>query len=423
MIARRQLICSTILIAAVPLSSAQDDGGRAKFAALVLENAHPMIWSEEGPAGPGLEWLVAEGASAQYFLIGERHGLAQIPQVASTLYGRLVEHGYRHAALEIGPFAARKTEELFEEGGVLALAQFFSSPIGDQSIAFLSWEEEGIMAAEMFAASEGRRGTIWGLDQEFLASFGMITEFLGERAETEAQREAIAAQRAACIEDPFHFLSLTPDELRAFSALFGEHSSPEVRQVLSDLEVSHHIYGAFVSPPRLANAASNIRREDLIKENFLTEVAAAEKRTGRSPKVLFKFGGFHVGVGVDNRTGRVYLGTFIEAYARAHGRTAFNLYVEAYSGSNRSSGQDSGSGDNVLTAGSAFGDVASQSSTHPFADLLRGSQEPLLIDLRPLRQHLTDFPFLERSVRTLLVGFDAYLALPNVTPSTPFEKL
>ena len=75
--------------------------------ALLRANAHPMQAGADGRlSGAGAELLLAAGRDAQFFLIGEEHGVAEIPLVAAGLFRELAPAGYRHLAIETGEFMA-----------------------------------------------------------------------------------------------------------------------------------------------------------------------------------------------------------------------------------------------------------------------------------------------------------------------------
>ncbi len=402
------------------------DDSVKEFETLVKANTHTVEFDGRSAKGPGIDWLVQEGGKAQYFLVGERHGLAEIPKISSAIFAGLAGVGYRHAALEFGPFAAIQVEAALRDGGFPALEQYLTSPTGHNSVAFLDWREEAQMAAEMFARSTNKHGLFWGLDQEFAGAFSAHLAFLEDASETETQRAAIAEMQAG-LGPQGYFVDLAPDQLKRFLDLFRDHTSEQVRALAQAMTISHFIYGPWATPSRLARAESNIVREDHMKDNFLARVRATKKQTGNDPKVFFKFGGFHAAPSIDTRNGRILLGTFIEAYARTNGHVAFNLFIECYSGANRSSGQDSGKEANVKqSCGSYFGKVDAHAppndERHMFSEYLDGSDRVLLVDLRPLRMHMNRFEFLSTDARELLVGFDAYMAIPNATESTPFVQ-
>ncbi len=426
----RYLVLLAVLL--LDVASALADDGAEEFDALVKANVHPVTFDGQKAGGPGIDWLVREGAAAHYFLIGERHGLAEIPKISSAVFAGLAGVGYRHAALEVGPFAAIQVEAALKAGGFPALESYLTSTTGHGSVAFLDWQEEARMVAEMFAVSPNKDGFIWGLDQEFVGAFGAHLAFFAAESETATQRTAVAEMQAemkAAAPEPGagpsrFFIDMAADRLRSFLDLFREHPSADVRSLVEAIEISHHLYGPWAQPSRIARAESNIDRENYMKDNFLAYMRAAEAAGSADPKVFFKFGGYHSAPSIDTTNGRIMLGTFIEAYARIQGHTAFNLMIECYSGSRRSSGQDKDQAvDKKRSCRSSLGTidaVAPRAERHLFSEFLDGSDQVLLVDLRPLRMRMNRFKFLSLDARRLLAGFDAYMTIPNTTESTSF---
>jgi hypothetical protein len=90
---------------------------RASFDSTVAASTYTATLDDGKLRGPGADWLVARGQESDHFLMGERHGTAEIPKVAATLYERLAQGGYGPVALDIGPFAAEATNEALYRRG------------------------------------------------------------------------------------------------------------------------------------------------------------------------------------------------------------------------------------------------------------------------------------------------------------------
>jgi len=425
-----RVVVSLFIVLLVPSAvSSQVEGMSASelFSKILRENVYEVTFDGNVASGPGIEWLVAEGAAAQYFLIGERHGLAEIPRISSSIYRGLAKVGYDHAALEFGPYAGQAVEAALAEGSLAELERYLTDPVSFGSVAFLDWVEEAEMVADIYTHSSARKGVLWGLDQEFLGSFGVHLAYLAEHAETEEQRQAVDAMQTRTQEVEHFFLRLSPDELSEFASRFTNHSSVELKRRLADLQFSHNLYGPWARPKRgPSRAVSNVEREELMKRNFLQFVRATRESTGKDPKVFFKFGGFHAAPSIDSQFGRITLGTFVEEFAKVESGSAFNLFMECYSGQRKGSGQD-GNVDpsEAFECASGLGQIDPagdwSEGRHPFSDYLDEADEVLLVDLRPFRDRLDEFPFLSRDVQDVFAGFDAYLAIPNSTESIEYE--
>lgn len=428
----RKLAASVCFIAAAfnPVYAGQeDDQGRAAFEALVKANTHEITFENNKLGGEGLQWLLEEGAKAQYFMVGERHGLAEIPEVSAQLYEGLVDRGYSYAALEFGPFAAMKAEEALNKGGYEALSDYLSSKEGYYSIAFLDWVEEAKMAARMHAASPIKEGAIWGLDQEFGPAAYSHFLHLEKLAKGDALQSKIIELQKAALSDEFYLANVPEEALKGLRSDFEVEGSTEAMALLDDMLISRHIYGPWAKPRRLHGSASNIIREDYISSNFVKEVMKAREKTGKDPKVFFKFGGGHSAPTIDLKNGRFLLGMMVEYFAKIGGKTAFNILIDCSSGGNQSSGQDAVGKGQELSCNSMFGEIAKEgedmTGKNIFSKVLAEKEKSgsiLLIDFRPIRMSLYSYKFLTDEERGELSGFDAYMTIPNTHPSTSFTS-
>lgn len=108
--------------------------------------------------GKGYDWLQANAASAQYFLIGEEHGIAENPLLAAQLFESLVIKGYQHLAIEVSPPMAKHLDNTLKNGGINALKDSFS--LGTEP-AFFGMAEEALMLSKIRNASL-KPNAFWG---------------------------------------------------------------------------------------------------------------------------------------------------------------------------------------------------------------------------------------------------------------------
>lgn len=405
----------------------EDDGGRAAFAAIIAANTHPIQLEDNVLSGEGFGWLMEEGAQAQYFLIGERHGLAEIPPIAAQMFEGLVPHGYTHAALEFGPFAADRVNEQLQAGGYPALAEYLSSPDGYMSVAFLDWVEEAQMAARIHAASPLESDVIWGLDQEFgMAAYAHFLHLNG-LAQSDALKASTAEQMVQAREIEFYLADVPEDVLTNMRTSFVAEGSTEAVALLDDMILSRHVYGPWARPRRLHISTSNIVREDYMSQNFLDEVMGYQEQSGENPRVFMKFGGNHSSPSIDSRNGRYALGMMAEYMARIEGESAFNIFIDCHSGHNLTSGQDEGAeAGEEQACSSVFGSTAAPGDdpdgSNIFSPWLHEREGAFLVDLRPIRMTMADYDFLDDDEKGMLIGFDAFLALPGTTSAGSFPS-
>jgi len=381
---------------------------RAAFDSTVAAHTYTATLEDGRLTGPGADWLEARGAEVDHFLMGERHGTAEIPKVAANLYERLADHGYGPVALEIGPFAGEATTEALQEGGYPALKDLVTRYEGPP-IAFLNRKEESEMAARMAEAG----AMIWGVDYEFIFSLPMHLDALAEEAETEQEREAVQAARQKMSEDwggagGRAVAAADPSALRTLRAAFEPRGDERALARIDALLESNAIYAPYVRDEGTFYESSR-RRETLMKEQLIDHIRQWEAEHGEAPKVFHK--NAHVGKHhSDHRF--LTLGAFMAEWARARGEETFHVVADCNGGRIPKTGQGGGGECTAWLGG----------KDSPFADHLR-ENKVTVIDLRALRPEFFGSDVLSEDLRRAIVSFDAYVAIPDVQHSEPLNPV
>ena len=423
MLRRTTVAALALLLAAAGPGTAQDADtteapreARAAFDSIVSANTYHMTLEDGELRGEGVDWLVERARGAHHFMIGERHGTAEIPSVAASLYARLAPVGYDYAALEIGPFSARHVNEALERGGFDALADVLTRYDG-APVAFMAWREEARMAARIADAG----GTIWGLDQEFVRSLPMHLDALADEAGSGGERAAVRAVRDRMREEwtagRDYLGNADPGALEELRAAFEPRGDREALARIDALITSNRIYAPYTRDTG-SFYHSGLTRENYMKSVLVERIREAEAGGESAPRIFYKFGGLHSGkhpgASLDPR---VPLGTFVSEWSRTvRGEESFHLFVDCNGGRHAGSGQgEAGRCPPYLTS-----QAASRGETSPFAKHL--SEEGItLIDFSALRARFSDWDFLTERARSFIVAADAYMAVAGVTPSTTFE--
>ena len=411
---RRRLFASLTLLMLCfepvpPLCAQEADSAavRAAFDSTVAAHTYTAELQEGQFVGPGADWLVARGRESDHFLLGERHGTAEIPQVAASLYERLAASGYGPVALEIGPFAAQATTSALEAGGYPALERLitrYESP----AIPFLNRKEESKMAARMAEAG----ATIWGVDYEFIFSLPMHLGALAEEAETDRERGAVRKVRSQ-MENKWGgeagpaIGAADPSAFRALRAAFEPRGGEAALARIDAILESNAIYAPYVREEG-SFPESDRRRENLMKEQLISYVQEREKKRGAAPKVFHK--NAHVGkLAPEDR--HVTFGAFVAEWARARGEESFHVLADCNGGQIPRTGQGGG--------GTCTAYLGGEDS--PLAGHLQENRITV-IDLRPLRKHL-GAGFLSPKLSRAIVSNDAYVAIPSVEHSKPLNAV
>lgn len=367
-------------------------------------------------SGPGWDRLVAEGRAAQFFLIGEEHGVAEVPKLVGQLAGALKPFGYERLAIEVSPPIAEALEDA-AKGGYPGIERFMrANPPG---VAFYSMREEAQLLAEI-AAGGGYR--LWGLDYEVMGDPILIDRLharapAGAKAAVRALKTAADEARAKLLATRQfqHIFSFSgdPELVRAVRRTWPD-PDPASAWIIDTLEETLEINKLWVSGK---GWASNARRAAFMRSN-LRRHWLAEKAKGSAPRALFKFGAYHAARG---RSGtEVYdIGEFAPAIAELEGRHSFHLLVGAGIGAQQAVFDPATLGFGAAPADSSIGFGVAPLAALAYPDA------PTLIDLRPLRpimsarQAKTADPDLVRAIH----GFDALLVLSGSTPSAGMKLL
>ena len=381
---------------------------RAAFDNLVAANTYTATLEDGQLTGPGADWLAARGEEVDHFLMSERHGTAEIPKVAASLYERLAEHGYGPVALEIGPFAGEATTEALREDGYPALKDLVTRYEGPP-IAFLNRKEESEMAARMVEAG----APIWGIDYEFIYSLPMHLDALAEQAETDREREAVQHVRTQMTEEwggekgPA-VAAAPPSALKELRAAFEPRGDERALNRIDALLESNAIYAPYVRTDG-SFFESRIRREGLMKEQLINHIRQWEDEHGDAPKV------FHKNAHTTKHSSEgiyIPLGGFMAEWARARGEETFHVMADCNGGQIPKTGQGGG-GTCATWLGGEDG---------PFAKHLR-EDKITIIDMRALRPRYFDWDFLPDKLHEAIVSIDAYIAVPDVQHSEPLNPV
>ena len=93
----------TLLIAIVLADESPEQSIEEKISEAASKHRLRLDFDGELFSGPAWDRLVAEGADAQFFLLGEEHGIGENPLLAAQLFSELTDHGYSKLAIEISP--------------------------------------------------------------------------------------------------------------------------------------------------------------------------------------------------------------------------------------------------------------------------------------------------------------------------------
>jgi hypothetical protein len=301
---------------------------------LLAANSHSIRLETQQLTGPGAELLLDAAANAQFVALGEAHNNRDIPLLSQALFRQLNHrYGFNYLATEQDPLMMQRISSGPVRGDlsrVNALARQY--PYG---FTFVS-DQELAMLAGILDLSSGRHDPVWGAEQAFGATHYL--EELIELAPTEAAGELVRALHAEASEDEAdrdvsnrHYMSRTDAKRPRFLALreaFAPRPGSRAEFLIEALIKSDEIYGYYhrAVAGEVVGLYNNSVREDYMKRRFMTEYRRAEAADGKQPRVLLKYGSWHLFHG--RGPGNVYtIGNFVQEFSIANGMETIGVML------------------------------------------------------------------------------------------------
>lgn len=369
--------------------------------------------------GAGADFLQEVAAANQFILIGENHGLAELPQFTAALYHHIAPAGYQYFATETGPFTAALLQEMGPRTTFLADLRDTLTKY-PWSIPFYTMREESEMLESIIGGRISDVPVIWGLDQEFIGVPRLLLPALVEHAAdgegkevltTYAERAMAGFRKTMEEKNPSHilFYNATPEDFTKLRAALNDN--PDAQRLLDELEESWEVYRKYFIRE---GYASNRQRAEMMKRHFLEYYLEAKKAEAH-PKVLFKFGSNHMYRGA-NGLNVFDIGNFVSEMASQENTGSFHLYVVGKRG--------------TQNAYTPFGVEADKQKPYdaknyldqidltPILDLSPDDHWSLF-DLRPIRHLLFNKAIkdLDPALEKVIWSYDAYLVIPEVHAS------
>lgn len=298
---------------------------REQLPALVAHSRHLARLDDGRLSGEGADLLRELTQDAQFVLMGEEHGNSGIADFAAALWSSLRASGFSYAAVEVDPWVADAMNRELRRGGVESWRGFVAGAGGGIAAPFFVWDREAAFAATVVSSTpRDKAPPIWGLDQVFLGSapwlLARIADRTLDRQARQIARDLIAAQRGH-----LNGLGLDPAPLLQLRMRLEASRERDLQAIIEAMLASQKIYAPFSGGSGESFVANN-EREQLMKRNFLREYRAAARRDGQPPRVMLKFGGYHMYRGA-TPTGVQGLGGFVTELATANGRSSLAIYV------------------------------------------------------------------------------------------------
>ncbi len=373
-------------------------------------------------SGAGATVLRSAVERAQFVLIGEDHGIAQIPDFVGAVCGILGPQNFHTMAIETGPLAAGELRRWLARPSTAGASLVEFQRRFPHAVAFYDMREENDVLCRCAQAMGSTSFRLWGIDQEFVgASKLILTRILetrpGRRAREAAERllkenERMDAEAAA---PPFpanriFTMAVRDEDLETLKTLLQAEGSLEARSLVDSLLRTHEIY-RLNSDGR--GHESNRRRAMLMKSLFERNYREAERAGSEASKVLFKFGLYHMYRGF-NPLNSLEVGNHAAELAEGRGTESVHIMIVAARGSQLAF-TGFGRPFEPREFNQMEGKGASLPYLKPMADNLVGAGWTLF-DLREIRKSIRLVSSAE--LRRAVLGFDFLVVIPEAKPST-----
>lgn len=310
---------------ATPQSPTATESVMQRMTMRAKENLHPITFDGKSFSGGGWDMLLSEGRSSEFFLLGEEHGIAEIPVLTGALFEALRPAGFDKLAIELSAPIADELDEASKHG-IQGLRDYYVKyPPGP---AFYFWRSEAELLAKVRGLVPYDEQAIWGLDYEVIGDRQLI-ERLKARAPSSAKvaidaldkasRDGWARWKAEKNPEFLPMFSLKPELIHAITAVWKtpDQQSAVILDVLAEtLEIN--------LLQQTTGWGSNKRRADFNRKSLVRLLSQSKRR--RLPKILFKFGSTHTMRGV-TWTGVYDIGSMAAEAAALRGGKSFHLLV------------------------------------------------------------------------------------------------
>ncbi|OON70082.1 hypothetical protein B0919_04890 [Hymenobacter sp. CRA2] len=382
------------------------------FVRLMRKHQAPLTVAGAQLSGPGWDKLQQDIRQSAWVLVGEDHGMAEIPAFAQAVAQVLKPKVY---VAEIDRYQARDLSRLAAQPG-LPSAFLKQHPM---ELSFYSWAEE----FELARALRAQGTSLVGVEQVGFAAPGRVLELMADEAKTKLARTYLrqlaaatqAQDRAALVSGRYESVavntlrSATLDSLR----LLTRTERPQVRRMLQDLEASVAIFQTNAA----GKPGGHQARINLMKRNLLEELQPYQTAGQPLPPMLFKFGANHLGRG-RSIWGDIYdVGNLAVNLADAHSQKTLHIFVIGKQGT-----KVMGQNPEDFSKNSGSYSAADEAMLRPFMAATPAGAAWQVFDVRPLRRAMLykGLPVPDQELQAVLLGYDYVVIIPQTTASHNF---
>ena len=304
------------------MDEAQGRGIHETVAAYLERSALEVALNADGGLeGPATEWFRTEAAEAQFVFIGEEHDVREVPILVGALWRELVPLGYKHVAIEAGPWLGDRLDKFARFADQQALADFRGATLPrlpNNSVPPISEEDIAFYRRLGSVSGPHRRSAaplIWGLDAEYRAAplLKRLLELSPRLATLQAAQSLLEQVGAAERSGDYNTRAFRGAIEQVIQQARAEPET-ELRYILDTLRW------------RIADPREHTSR-NLKKELFLRQYDAAKEEGEPKPRVMFRLGAYHAARGLMHDFGSSTLANFVAELAIAERTRMLNLAI------------------------------------------------------------------------------------------------
>jgi hypothetical protein len=350
-------------------------------------------------SGPGWDKIHAAVQQSQLILVGEEHGMAQIPQFTAAIAQVFNPTVF---VAEIDPYVAQALTKLTAQSGPPSAYQR-QYP---EALCFYDLREE----FDLVRTLRAQQARLVGIDQVYGSTAAPFYYQLAGLVKSKSAR-AYLLQRAASYQrqaEAFEkignddwVMEKQPQAAVDSLLLLTKNESPAAQKMAQDYAASYQIY----------KSQSHQARLNLMKRNLLREFPPGEP----IPKTLFKLGAYHLARGLSPAPfGEFYdVGNLVQNLADSQDQKSLHLLVIGKQGT-----ESRGTNPNFPAKNVGTYTAADKVKYKAFLNQVTGSSW-VVFDLRAARRAITTgkLQLTNQALQRTILGYDYLIVIPETTAS------
>ena len=240
----------------------------------------------------GADSLILEVSESQFLSLGELHNRVQLSLFTSALLDTATSFGFSYFAVETGPYAADKLENLIEEDPD-RVSEFYDeyskNLFNIYPIPFFTGKAD----LKMLEVANKNGYDLWGIDQEFSFAIPYLLDELAAQAGelTPDQQKLLRKLHRKIFRSYALACNLKKSELLNSYLDSLEKNDAQILMIIDSIQESLNIYCLYEEG---SYNLSNRTRIAYFKSNFDNKFAQALDEDSE-PKVILKMGSYHSG--------------------------------------------------------------------------------------------------------------------------------